>query len=211
MINKDFYMTIGAIIIANLIALLGMVFFDWSMLQTILIYWAESVIFVFYNNCKIIFSRLKPSIKITALIFTTISYVIFLTIHYIFLNVIFNNKIIAFNPNLFFPILIPIIFIFISHGISFIKNYIGRGEYTKLTTYDNVSEINSSILKRIVTEHSCLMVGGAAVLYINQPTIGIVLLIVIKTIIDIDFHLKSYGGNGLFQKQINTFKNIGRI
>jgi hypothetical protein len=76
--------------------------------------------------------------------------------------------------------------IFISHGVSFFQNYIGRGEYLHTTTG---MEMGRPYV-RVVLLHVCIIFGGFAVMLFGSP-LGLVILFMIgKTILDVKLHRK---------------------
>jgi hypothetical protein len=76
--------------------------------------------------------------------------------------------------------------IFISHGVSFFQNYIGRGEYLDTST---AMEMGRPYV-RVVLLHVCIIFGGFAVMLFGSP-LGLVLLFMIaKTILDVKLHRK---------------------
>jgi hypothetical protein len=76
--------------------------------------------------------------------------------------------------------------IFISHGISFFQNYIGRGEYL----HTNTGMEMGRPYVRVVLLHVCIIFGGFAVMLFGSP-LGLVLLFMIaKTILDVKLHRK---------------------
>ena len=76
----------------------------------------------------------------------------------------------------------------ISHTISFITNYIGNGEYKTIT----LSELMAQPYGRVVTLHLTILLGGFMVMALGSPMIGLILLITLKTFVDIKAHLKEH-------------------
>jgi hypothetical protein len=76
--------------------------------------------------------------------------------------------------------------LWVSHGISFIHNYLIGGEFrrTKLST------LMSQPYGRIVVLHLTILIGGALMMALNSPTVGLVLLVLLKIALDLRAHLK---------------------
>lgn len=204
MIKKDCHLAIGSIVFANIITILGVIFFDWSMLQIILIYWCECGIIALISLLKIIISKIKLSSKLYESFTLFVFYIFFAYIHYFIINVVFNNGTIFFNLKIFLPIIIPIISIFISHAISFINDYASKKKPKNITKNEYIERTTSEIINRIIAVQICLLAGGLVIQIIGRPVIIIIFLIIAKIIIDIDLHLKSHGKNRLFKKILYT-------
>jgi hypothetical protein len=78
----------------------------------------------------------------------------------------------------------------ISHGISFFRNYVGRGEYRR--THPMVEMFRP--YPRIVILHVCIIFGGFAIMMLGSPMPLVVLLMIGKTLLDATLHTASHGG-----------------
>ncbi len=101
-------------------------------------------------------------------------------------------------------LLIPITGIFISHGISFYENYLGKKEYETRSQSMQMFQPYA----RIVVLHVAIIAAGVPVMLLGSPMPLLVLLIVGKTLFDITLHRRSHdpsraGGAGLFQRLIS--------
>jgi hypothetical protein len=96
-------------------------------------------------------------------------------------------------------ILIPFLVLFVSHGISFFINFIGKKEYQKTSS----SELMIAPYKRIVVMHLTLLLGGfiSAVVAIILQGISLnriisatvmSLFIILKIYVDIKSHNKEH-------------------
>lgn len=76
--------------------------------------------------------------------------------------------------------------LFLSHGTSFFRNYLGRGEYKS-------SYLISEMIRpygRVVLLHLCLLAGGFATVLFGAPGVLVVLLMIGKTTIDVWLHFQ---------------------
>lgn len=130
----------------NLIPLIGMWFWEWKLADLFILYWAESLIIAFFWYAKIIATMVlnknqRPSLirGIPMFAFFTIHFGGFMFGHLFFIMsvFVFNNGAIEFgelirsileNLN---TVALPFAMIFISHGLSFIQNFIIKKEYMK--------------------------------------------------------------------------------
>ena len=209
------------LLLANLVPIIGVLFFDWDVFHIMLLYWSESAIIGFYTICKIItagvykkeftISKPKgqpamPTIKGIGAIALYFFMSVFFTVHYggfMFGHLFFIVAI--FGPEGPFSVAgdfiswsllidtlkfvwIGVIALFISHGISFYKNYINGKEFTKA----NPQQLMGIPYIRIVAMHITLIIGGGLIMVFGIPAIGLVLLIILKVIFDTKAHLKEH-------------------
>jgi hypothetical protein len=83
---------------------------------------------------------------------------------------------------------LPLAGLFISHGISFFDNFLGRREYERAT----VKELMTAPYSRIVVMQFALIFGGWIVLLLRSPVPALALLIVLKTALDFSAHRKEH-------------------
>lgn len=81
-----------------------------------------------------------------------------------------------------------------SHLVSYFSNYLGRGEYRRLTP----PELMFQPYGRVVLLHVALLGGAFLTMGLGSPTWVLVLLVVGKTLFDLKLHLREHrGGAGL--------------
>ncbi|MBN2030778.1 hypothetical protein JW824_11095 [bacterium] len=78
--------------------------------------------------------------------------------------------------------------LFLSHGYSFITNFINREEYRRLT----LSRLMMLPYRRVVLLHISIIVGGLLMAFLQSPTVGLLFFIVLKIIMDIRAHLREH-------------------
>jgi hypothetical protein len=78
----------------------------------------------------------------------------------------------------------------ISHGISFVVNYLGRGEYRKVTPQEQAGRPYG----RLVLLHLAIIFGGFVSLLLGSPLGSIVVLVVLKTALDVALHRREHDG-----------------
>ena len=83
---------------------------------------------------------------------------------------------------------IVIVSLFISHGISYRLNYIGRREYLRT----NVARQMGAPYGRMVVLHVTIILGGLAIAITGAPTLAVVVLVVLKTALDLGLHLAEH-------------------
>jgi len=204
-----------SLIVSNLILLIGVIFFSWKIINYLILLWLESIIIGFYTIIKMFFARplSKKERKIYSKNkfqekFITISmkiiYPIFFIIHYVpiagFLgifsidmlySILYNNGLPVPFSSLFssiYIILIPLIIIFISHGISFYINFIRKKEYKTISS----SELMLMPYYRIGILYLVYFISLIIFLNLKIPTLSLLFIILVKIISDFYMHNKEH-------------------
>jgi len=78
----------------------------------------------------------------------------------------------------------PLVALFISHGVSFVENYLVHGEY-------RTASLDKLMLRpyaRMMILHVAIIVGGAFVMCLGSPVPLLAILVVLKLCLDLVFH-----------------------
>lgn len=177
-----------ALIGANLAPVFGVLFFGWSLFSVMLFFWLESAVIGFFNALKML--KINPAASIFLVPFFAIHYGGFMLGHLLFLIAIFlvptGSKPIDFS--LIFDELLGVlsgsVFLFASHGYSFFHNFLGNKEFE--TTHIGVQMF--APYKRIVIMHVTIIFGAMFAFAFGAPIIALLILIALKTIIDVFSH-----------------------
>ena len=197
--------TVVVLVLANLLPIYGVLFLGWEVFPILLLFWTENVIIGFFNILKMaICSPASPGrwvAKLFMVPFFTFHYGMFTLVHGIFIIALFGGPLFTQTeiPDLTvlqqvigtYGLLFGFLSLFLSHGVSFAVNYIGKGEYKQA----GLSTLMMQPYGRIVMLHLTIIFGGLLVSAIGSPTAGLVLLVVLKMAIDILAHLKSHPEN----------------
>ena len=81
-----------------------------------------------------------------------------------------------------------VVALFISHGVSFVYNYLYRGEYKT----SRLPKLMGQPYARVVVMHIAILAGGFASKAMGSPVAILVMLVVLKTAIDIKLHLRQH-------------------
>ena len=76
--------------------------------------------------------------------------------------------------------------ILVSHLFSFFSNYIGKGEYKNASLFLLIHRPYG----RIISMHVAIVLGAGLVMYLNDPLPMLLILIVMKTALDVRLHEK---------------------
>jgi len=91
----------------------------------------------------------------------------------------------AADPGALFLVLVGL---FISHGVSYRLNYIGRGEYLRTS----VARQMGAPYGRLVVLHVTIILGGMAIAFTGAPALAVVVLVALKTALDLGLHLAEH-------------------
>ena len=195
-----FYPSSLVLVLVNLIPLLGVLFLGWDVFSIIILYWMESAVIGFFNILKM---QKINNYKFTPLLpFFIMHYAIFMFVH---LSFIIN----FFQPNLqpasdqlealviiwqyFRSIFIYLFLIFLSHGLSFIYNFIKREEFKHIS----IKQQMFIPYRRIIIMHLVIMLAGAGIIYLeyDKAVSAIVFLVILKIIFDLGSHIFEHRKN----------------
>jgi hypothetical protein len=202
------YGALAALIIANLIPLVGVLFFGWSVWSILVIYWLENGIVGVINVLKMSTAagddaqgmsatftvNGQPATAMTkaALIpFFLVHYGIFWFVHGIF--VLTLPAFLSLTSDVpiqltFGPVLFAAIGLAISHGLSFWWNFLHGGEYRRVTP----AGLMFAPYRRLVALHLTIIFGAMAVMFTGAPAAAVAILVGIKTAIDVALHLTEH-------------------
>jgi hypothetical protein len=183
-----------ALILANLVPIAGVLVLDWHVFDVVILYWAENVVIGVVNVLRMIVSK-GASARYFDIPFFIVHYGMFCFGHYTGIVAIFGGgpeKGLLQSPFLSIPLSeawqsplwIGVAGIAISHLLSFRTNFIGGGEYLRT----NTSQLMRRPYGRIVVLHIGIIAGGFLVSLLGDPVWALIVLIVIKTGIDLRMH-----------------------
>ena len=210
-------LSIQALTVANLVPLFGVVFLDWDAAAIVLLYWLENLIIGLLNVLRMILVKVEsPSKRFQKLFmipFFCVHFGGFCAVHGFFLLTFFKigSAEEALSPSspwmgplIFLQLLYsvvmqlwlsrppglewPVLGLALSHGLSFVKNFLLGQEYLAL----KINEIMMRPYKRIVLMHVAIIAGGVFVMKLGSPVGLLCVLIFLKIGMDIWLHAKSH-------------------
>jgi len=214
------------LIVANLLPIIGVVRWGWSVFEIVALYWFENVVIGVVNVLKILCSCPKSeetdvsgkplpdslrglnaggfmnhASKLFLIPFFSIHYGGFCFVHGIFVFALLGPKNPAggdgdpfknmgewfqgfFNSDIkWFAIAI-----IASHFYSFFHNYIGKGEFRRMSAQD----LMNAPYGRVVILHLAIIIGGFVVQALGSSVGLLTILIIGKIIIDAKLHLRAH-------------------
>jgi hypothetical protein len=215
------------LVAVNVLPLVGVLFWGWSLLLILVLYWVESGIIGVLNIFKIATARggtgvdealveglgppatadarralvrvagIAAGVTRVALVpFFIFHYGMFWAVHgiFVFLLPVFASAAgSAAQPGAFGALDLGALVtatagLAASHVISFFTNWIGRREYLGVTPQAQML----SVYGRVVVLHVTILGGAALVGLLGTPVAALVLLVVLKTGLDLFFHVREH-------------------
>ena len=192
------------LVLANLTPIMGTIFFEWDLFSILFFYWLESSVVGIFNIPRMILANpqsgtlpkstgvTKTSHKLSGVIFFLIHYSCFMAGHGFFIFELF--KPVTVNMTIF---LLGFLTLTISHGVSFVINFIGHKEYQKLT----LSQQMIAPYNRILVMHITIILCGFLINLLGSPRITLIILAILKIVIVVIAHLKEHNKLGTYQNE----------
>ena len=180
-----------ALIGANLVPLAGVLFFGWDLAGVIVLFWAESAVIGFYTALKM--AVVGKLMALLAVPFFVGHFGGFMAGHFLFIDAFFVRGVDATGPapgarealqSIFDPLWFSLAGLFISHGVSFYDNFLGRREYAHAT----MNALMVTPYNRIIVMQLALIFGGWIILLLMNPMPALALLVLLKTALDFTAH-----------------------
>ena len=76
----------------------------------------------------------------------------------------------------------------VSHGVSYFVNYLGRGEYLRVSPQEQMM----SVYGRVLVLHITILGGAFMVALFGTPLAALALLVALKTLADLFFHVREH-------------------
>jgi hypothetical protein len=184
------------LVAANLVPLAGVLAFHWTVLSILLLYWFENVVIGAFNVLRMACASPKSlaadAIKLFLIPFFIFHYGMFATVHGMIILAVFGHATrLSPSPATFVAALRGagvgwgVVAIVLSHGFSFAHNYLMSGEYRNASP----QALMAQPYARVMVLHFAILVGGFGAVALGSPAVALVVLIVLKTAIDLRAHL----------------------
>lgn len=195
--------SLALLVAANLVPLIGVVAFGWSVFMVMALFWLENVIVGAYNLLRMATQIFLGEWGILFfMVFFTLHYGMFTAVHGLFVMGIFGHDQpipggrIEASPLAAFTLIERMIEadagywwatagLVASHGVSFVLNFLIGGEWKRV----DAGTLMFAPYKRVVVLHLTILAGAGAIAVMGAPVWGLVVLVVIKTIVDAWSHL----------------------
>lgn len=184
-----------ALVAANLMPLLGVLALNWDVTPIMIFYWAENLVVGFYNVLKMRRAQglvtgsnttlngrpVQQTDRRAMIVFFIFHYGMFTLVHGIFVLVMFGARF----RGVFSELGLALLFLAVSHGVSYRRNFIGRGEYQRVA----FTRLFWQPYQRVIIMHLTILLGGTWAQAKGSPIYALLVLVTLKTLIDLALHL----------------------
>jgi hypothetical protein len=194
-----------AMVLANLVPVFGVLVLHWEVFPLMFLFWSENVIVGAFNVLKMLTNQPASPVmwigKIFFIPFFCFHYGMFTLVHGMFVIDIFGghaNGAHGFKGMHGFPgpaefwniavqnqLVWAILGLAVSRGVSFVANYIGKGEYQRV----GLQQLMGQPYGRVMIMHVAILVGGFLMMALHSPVVGLLLLVILKTMFDLGSHV----------------------
>lgn len=187
-----------ALILANLVPILGVLLFRWEVFPLMFLFWSENVIVGGFNVLKMLLADPESPVEWIGKFFTIpffcVHYGMFTFIHGVLVIGLFGGGL-RQGPGFpgletFWRIIQEnhlgwaILGLAISRGISFATNYLGNGEFRRAS----LQQLMQQPYGRIIVLHLTILFGGFLMMAMHSPVWGLLLLVGLKIVLDLRGH-----------------------
>jgi len=186
-----------ALIAANAVPVVGVLFFHWTVFSVILLYWCENVVVGGFNVLRMLTADPQDAGvwvgKVFLIPFFCFHYGMFTFVHGELVLALFGGSLGrgGFHPAGLITavsragVWYGVTFLVLSHGFSFVHNYLMSGEYRRI----GLNQLMAQPYSRVIVLHITILVGGFLVQLAGAPIAALLLLVALKTAIDLRAHL----------------------
>lgn len=175
-----------------------MLFLQWTVFSVLLLYWCENVIVGGFNVLRMLTADPgDPAAwigKVFLIPFFCFHYGMFTFVHGLFVVTLFGGAgmrhtsfgvggLVAAVEHA--GIGVGVVLLLLSHGVSFIHNYLMSGENRRAS----LPQLMAQPYARVMILHVTILLGGFLVQAAGAPILALLLLVVLKTAIDLRAHL----------------------
>ena len=195
------------LIAVNLLPVFGVLFFGWDVGALVVLYWSENLILGAFTLLKM--ASVAGVMATFPGLFFLIHYGGFCAVHGLFILMLLLGG--ADMGNLSWPFflvfvelllnvieqvlalapaewVVAFIGLVISHGYSFVANFVLGGERDRAT----VRELMAAPYKRIVILHISVIAGGFGISALGAPLVLLLALVALKIVVDIALHRREH-------------------
>ncbi|PAP78471.1 DUF6498-containing protein [Rubrivirga marina] len=173
------------LVVANLVPLVGVLFFGWSLFGVMWLYWAENGVIGAFALLRILTAGEGHGQKLVMAPFFAVHFGLFWTVHGVFVVSTFGDDVGLWDPTLQVEGLVALV---LSHGASFVLNYLARGEWKTTTPGAEMFKPYG----RVVLLHLVILLGGFLVGLSGSGVLALAILVVLKTGLDLAVHLAGH-------------------
>jgi Family of unknown function (DUF6498) len=194
--SRDLPPSALVLVAANLVPLVSVVAFHWTVFSVLLMYWCENVVVGALNVLRMAAADPQdPAANVGKLFlipFFIFHYGMFTLVHGIFVLTLFGpGGGTSLNPERLVAavgqagIWYGVLAMALSHGFSFLHNYLWGGEYRRVS----LQQVMFQPYSRVMVLHFTILFGGLGAKALGAPIGALVILVAAKTLLDLRAHL----------------------
>jgi len=190
------------LVAANVVPLLGVLFWGWDAFALIALFWMENVVVgVFFILRMLTLDPRDPALwlgKLFTVPFFCFHYGIFTAVHGVFVfGMLGGRKYEVHSLQVLEPaaravadygLWLPLAALAASHAFSFFWNYLYRGEFRR----QELSRLMTGPYQRVVVLHVAIILGGIAAIALGSPLWALVVLLAVKVGLDYHAHVREH-------------------
>ena len=209
--------SVAALMLANLVPLAGVLWLSWEVGDVVLLYWIENLVVGGFNMLRMLAVRWRDAAawlgKLVLIPFFAVHYGCFAAVHGVLLTAMFRapgtgmpaaldatniDSAMMLVPLLIWGTLLHALTertlayaaatLILSHGVSFLVNYLGAGEYRSATLQD----LMTRPYRRVILLHVVIIGSGFLLLLTGAPVAGLVLMVLVKIGFDVAAHRRDH-------------------
>jgi len=192
--------SLALLVVANLLPLVGVLFWDWDVFFLLLLFWCENVIIGLFGIARIVVSGSTENTfeGLFLPVFFLVHYGGFMFGHFMVLSFMYTNSLedgvgVVGPADYYFIVVenlswLVLVALFVSHGWSFAENFMGNREHERITP----GQAMALPYRRMMITHVALIFGGFFLIETGQPLAGLILLILMKIVLDVIFHRREH-------------------
>jgi len=190
-----------ALVLANLAPIAGVAFFGWSLFELLYLYVLEAAVVGVYNIPKVLLAQGTRRERLEELRGFLFGYGMILLGEFMVLARLFggpdrtptaSNSLTDADFRVLWEqadtVVVTLIALFVSHGISFYANFLRKKEYLQKTAKEQVK----AGIMRIVLVHLVLGIGGTFMVEYGSPVPLLALLGFVKIVADVVAHRREH-------------------
>ena len=182
-----------ALAVANLFPLVGVLLLDWDTRGLLLLYWAENLVVALWAAVRMLVVGGVLAIPLIA--FFCVHFGVFMFVHLVFVVSLTSMSDGQQAQQELMPhdVLSEVSWwalaaLLVSHGISFVRNFLGRQEWKTATMQGEMGRP----YPRMAVMHVAIIIGAFFVATLGEPTALLVVLVLLKTVVDAMAHVAEH-------------------
>jgi hypothetical protein len=194
--------SVAVLVGANLFPLYGVLFEGWKVFPIVLLFWLENVIVGVFFILRLLLARPQEPVEWIAKLFMvpffTFHYGMFTMVHGVFVFALFGREMgkagdfptpeLVLKAVHTYHLGPAFLALAASHAFSYVWNYLAKGECRTVV----MNGLMAEPYKRVIVLHVSIIGSGFLLMALHAPLAGLILLLALKTALDIVAHTREH-------------------